>query len=381
MKLAILLQEIHPHAGQTYDIVEFIKTLSSSYQTWEFYIITYKIFYPLNPIFQAQNVKIIQTSNLYLNLVFPNKLSKVLSKYDIIFVKGSYPFAVSAARSGKPNILIVHQLDSPRIFTSLPRRIRSYFMVALTGYILKKPKAIVTITEELALFYSSRYNIRINVLHDIVSEAFFQANLRQIPSDLTNIKLLSVGNWDGFNNRKRHEIIIKNFSNLVLKYPNIKLTLAGLSPRNIDVLGKVVSDYNLENNVILKGFLQEKDLVREYLLNDIYVTATTYEGFYRQIIEGFATGMPALVYDARLVVDDISQCATVNHVIKSAGGKLYRNSDEFVNGLEVICENYLEYSLRTAKYAEKYRGNSLLSEIDDLISDVTSNGNDKQHED
>lgn len=380
MKLAILLQEVHSNAGQTYDIIELIKAISSLHKTWSFDIITHRIFYPLNSIFQAPNVKLIEIRNLYSNLIFPNDLSKLLSQYDVILVKGSYPFVISADRSGKPNILIVHQLDSPKLFRSLRRKIRSYIIIGLTGYILRKPTAIATITEELAFFYSKKYKIKVYIVHDIISESFYQLNLRLTPRDLNTLKLLCIGNWDGFNNRKRHELVIKYFSYAVSKYPHMKLTMAGLSAGNKDVLLDVAKSYKVENNVILKGFLSEEELGHEYLLNDIYVTATTYEGFYRQIIEGFASGMPALVYDARLVVDDIAHCASVNHVIKSLGGKLYREPKEFVCGIEDIVENYTEYSINGAKYSEKYKARSLSNEIDNLISSVTSNTKDERNE-
>ena len=110
----------------------------------------------------------------------------------------------------------------------------------------------------------------------------------------------------------------------------------------------------LNNYVTLKGYLVEKELVEEYINSHIYVTATTYEGFYRQIVESFATGMPALVYDSRKILNEQSSCAAVNHVLKSGAGELFSDSVSFIAALIKILTNYSEYSSKARIYAKLF---------------------------
>ncbi|MCL5785442.1 MAG: glycosyltransferase family 4 protein [Candidatus Thermoplasmatota archaeon] len=357
MKLAFLIQGIHPNAGQTHSISEVISYLSSVHSDWQIDVLTPKINYPLVDGLNAKNVTVTRIDQLYSCVIFSGRLAKRLSEYDLVYVKGSLPYVFPAVKSGKPSILVVHQLDSPRLFRSVSKKLRIMAATLLTYYVLKRPDVVVTVTQELADFYAHQYGLRMTVIEDQIPNSFYEIKERNPPTSDGKLRLLSVGPWDGYNGRKRHDILLEYFSTAVNYNSSLRLTLVGLSDENIKELGNLSKKYGISEFVTLKGYMTELNLINEYARNHVYVTATSYEGFYRQIIEAFATGMPALVYDAAKIVRDRSQSAATNHVLKSNAGKLYDSSTSFAQSLKTILRNYKEFSDKARQYSLSYRSN------------------------
>ncbi len=370
MKLAFLIQKLHPAAGQTYTISEIIKYLSSAHKDWQFDVLSPVIDYPITDAMKAENVRVNKIDQLYSSVIFSGRFAKRLREYDLIYVKGSLPYVFPASRSGRPNILVVHQPDSPKLFRSFDMKFRVIAANILIGFVLKRPDAVVTVTKELADFYFHKYGIKLKVIEDQFSNSFFEMEARVYPVRDGEVKLLSVGYWDGYNGRKRQDILLKYFSTAVDHISNLRLTLVGLSEESLKELRNLSSNYGISERITLKGHLSEPELINEYASNDVYATATTYEGFYRQIIEAFATGMPALVYDARKMGREQSQFAAVNHLLNSKGGELYDSPASFVNSLEKILRNYQEFSDKARLYAQRYRSDVIGKKTEILISEL-----------
>lgn len=376
MKVAFLILELHPNAGQTYDIAEITKYLLSHHPDWEISVFASKVYHPLVDGLDNPKVRIIHLGKYYNYMVIKNDLSIQLRKYDVIYVKGSFPFIFPAIKSGRPTILMVHQIDSPRLFKGIEPKIKTLAANLLTGYVINKADAIVTVSGELASFYQEKYRKEPYVIEDMISDIFFISRPRKEPKICEYTKLLTVGNWDGPNGRKRHDLLLSYFAEAVKAEPNLRLSMVGLSRNNLITLGKIIEDMRISSYVTLKGYLEESKLVEEYLNNHIYVTATTYEGFYRQIVESFATGMPAIAFEN---VEKIGKAnsASANHVIKSGAGELYRNSDSFINSLNKIIKDYIEYSKRARLYASQFTGSSLGFKTEKLLESLFKNSRSK----
>ena len=372
MKIAFLILELHPNAGQTYDIAEIINYLLSLHPDWEISVFASKVYHPLVQGLDNPKVRIIELGKYYSYMFFRNNLANELRKYDIIYVKGSFPYIFPAVKSGRPTILVVHQMDSPKLFKGIKPKMKTFTSNLMTGYVIKKPDAVVTVSDELASFYHEKYGIETYVIKDQISDIFFIPRLRSEPKICQYTKLLTVGNWDGPNGRKRHDTLLSYFAEAVKAEPKLRLSMVGLSSENLIALGKILEDMRMDGYVTLKGYLEENKLVDEYLNNHIYVTATTYEGFYRQIVEGFATGMPAVAYDAGETIGTANS-ASANHVIKSGAGELYRNPESFINSLNKVINDYKEYSTRGISYAAQFTGSSLGVKTEKLLESLFKN--------
>lgn len=354
MKIAFLIEEIHPNAGQTYDLAEIIKDLLRSHPEWDISVLAHRIYYPIVEGMNNPRISIIKINEYYRTMLFKTKLATRLKKYDVLYVKGNYPYVFPAEKSGKPTILVVHQMDSTNLFRGPVRKLKLIGANFLTGHVLKKADIVVTVTDELASFYDKEFNLKVKVIPDQISDLFFTALQRSDPDKTQDIRLITAGNWDGQNGRKRHDALLSYFADAIKVIPKLHISMIGLSKDNLKALGEVCNERQLSNYITLKGYLKEKEFVEEFMNSDIYITATTYEGFYRQIVESFATGMPALVYDSRKLIKEPSSCASVNHVLKSGAGELFSDSGSFITGLVKIFGNYHEYSSNAKSYAKLF---------------------------
>lgn len=376
MKIAFLIKELVPNAGQTQNIVEIVKYILSTTPHWQISIFANKLDSRLAPELSDEGVRIIKVNHYFKDMLFRGSLATILKEYDVIYIKGNYPYVFPSLKSGKPTILVIHQLDSARLFTNFLVKIKIIATNLLTKYTISKPNVVVTVSEELAQFYYMKYRIKVHVIEDQIPDAYFLSEKRNIPDQLSVVRLLTVGYWDGKNGRKRHEVLLQYFADCIKVNPNIRLSMVGLSDDNIRLLGKISEELKLSKFVTLTGYLEQNKLAQEYLKSHIYVTATSFEGFYRQVVEGFASGLPALVYDSRIITKDISSSASANHVIKSGAGELYTDSKSFITSLNKIIANYENYTINARTYAELFSKEVLGMKTRELITTLVSHGND-----
>ena len=375
MKIAFLILEIHPNAGQTYDIAEIIKYLHSVHSDWNISILTHKIYYPLVEGMNDPRVKIIKVDQYYSSMLFKMKLANNLKDFDIIYIKGISPYVFPAKKTGLPIVLTVHQMDSVKLFKSVKRKLKIMAANLLTGSIMKKADIVVTVSDELGSFYEKKFGRQVKVIPDQILNLFFAPTHRKDLDRSKEIKLLTVGHWDGPNGRKRQDILLNYFADAIKSLPKLRISMVGLSKDNIKELGIICRDLQLNDYVSLNGYLKEEDLVKEYINCHIYVTATTYEGFYRQLVESFATGMPGLVYDSRKIIKEPSSCASVNHVLKSKAGDLYSDSESFITALITILDNYQDYSIKAHNYAKLFSSEVIGWETEKLLESMSTNKN------
>ena len=360
MRIAFLIQEISPNAGQTNTIAQIIDYLSHKDEI-QIDIFSKHVKYPLLPQLINRNINVIEIQDLYSSIIFKKKLGNKLKSYDLIYIKGSYPYVFPASYCKKPTILVVHQIDPINMGKNLNQKIRLLLIKLITSYVLKKPTQIVTVSEELRQYYKNRYGINAYLIEDQISPIFYTEKQRLNVKEENAINLLSVGYWDGdhkYSGRKRHDILLYNFYKALSEFPKMKIHLVGLNRENIIEIKKLPFYDKISSNTKMSGFMDEQALLKEYLNNDIYVTATSYEGFYRQIVEAFATGMPALVFDSRILIKEASACASVNHILKSEAGTIYKDSDSFINGIREILKNYTIYSKNAIIYSRSFSYNT-----------------------
>lgn len=142
-----------------------------------------------------------------------------------------------------------------------------------------------------------------------------------------NIKLLYLGRLD--KDKGVYELIEAMSK---LNKDNFKLEIVGdgIEKQNI---AKEIKKLNLENNIILRGSITNKDKIREAYLNaDLYILPTYHEGFPRTLYEAMIFGVPILttfVGGIPGLMKDGYNCLKIN----------VKSSDDIVDKINFILNN------------------------------------------
>lgn len=134
---------------------------------------------------------------------------------------------------------------------------------------------------------------------------------------------------------KGHDHVIKVISKLKLKFPGIKYILSGQYDHKEEIrIQKLITEYKVDEQVILTGFIDESELTDHFLLADLFVLPSKKEGFGIVFIEALACGLPVICGNADGSIDAI------------CNGKLGKaiNADN-LEELEMAITEYLKITL------------------------------------
>lgn len=105
---------------------------------------------------------------------------------------------------------------------------------------------------------------------------------------------------------KGYEQVIKAVSRLKYRFPKIKYILSGQYDSTEETrIKELISACGVEEQVILTGFLNEKELADYFLLADLFVLPSRKEGFGIVFIEALACGLPVICGNTDGSVDAI----------------------------------------------------------------------------
>ena len=111
------------------------------------------------------------------------------------------------------------------------------------------------------------------------------------------------------------------------KFPKVNLIIIGKGPYR-DHLEKLVSQYNLQDNVTFKGHVSEDEKNHLISISQALVLPSLFEGFGLVILEAFMQKKPALVSDVR-PLSDIVEHQKTGLVISPKNEKAWEKALEF----------------------------------------------------
>ena len=104
---------------------------------------------------------------------------------------------------------------------------------------------------------------------------------------------------------KNIDIIIKALAVAQKQIPDLKLVIAGQGAA-MESLKKLAKELQIENNVIFLGLLNKSALVRYYQSSDVFVITSTSETQSLVLMQGMASGIPAIGVRARALPEYIN---------------------------------------------------------------------------
>ena len=180
-------------------------------------------------------------------------------------------------------------------------------------------------------------------------------------SSLNNNQIVSIGRLELV---KDFYTLILVFSILIKKYPKLVLKIIGEgSQRN--KLEELVSNCNLQNNVVFTGKLTENQINEELLRSDIFVLTSKSESFSLVLCEAMNFGVPCVTFDVdvgpREIIDDGINGFLVND----------RNVDLMVKRIENLLENKSlksKMGIESVKKVKKFYPINVLKKWEDLFN-------------
>jgi len=202
--------------------------------------------------------------------------------------------------------MLVHDLI-PKIFPEYLDNWRKKLYFYLSNRAIRRTDEIFTISEWSKKDIHKYLEIpteKIKVAHPSVGEEFFE----KADDEKDNRVLEKYGVYgryifyvSGFDFRKNIPGLLKAYAKLLERYEinDVNLVLGGedksrFSPLFTDVR-KEIKDLELEENVKLIGFVEQKDMPALYRQCELFVLSSFYEGFGLMALEAMACGAPTAV--------------------------------------------------------------------------------------
>lgn len=148
-------------------------------------------------------------------------------------------------------------------------------------------------------------------------------------------KLLFVGRFDY---QKGLDILLKSLSKVDKKLINYKITLT-LVGETVNNNENIEFPSSLKNiNMVKKGWLNSKELEKQYLINDLLVIPSRWEGFAMVPLEAMSYGLP-------IIASDIEAFKEI--IVHNENGLLFKNENH--ESLENVLINLHELNLNVIR--------------------------------
>ncbi|MEM3871008.1 MAG: glycosyltransferase family 4 protein [Nitrososphaeria archaeon] len=144
----------------------------------------------------------------------------------------------------------------------------------------------------------------------------------------------------GFHDERKGIFDLINAWNFVVKEkPNAKLiTCGGIAPETKRIISEMLSEFKLNNNIILKGIVDEETKHQILSASKIFVFPSKHESQSIAVGEALGMGLPVVAYDIPALRDSYGECRAVFLCKKDDLNELARRI------LELLEKNWLEFS-------------------------------------
>ena len=299
----------------------------------------------------ANCVKLINYKPYY-RLLFPFRhVPPLVDNFDIIHIMSGAPYLKFFSNSKKP---VIYNLHGPWATSGVGYKGKVQGILAnnMERRLLSKADTLVAVSKWVQNYYVRRTGLDVIYIPD--SFDFSRFKFKEKIPDKDHLKLLIVGDWDGFKGRKQQHELIRIMPMLTKEFPGINLRLVGINPTDAKLLMEYAEKIGSGRCVSIDGKLSPTDLLAAYYESDILVVTSTVEGFHRPTVEAMACGRPVLARDSRAMAGELN-AGHFYHVRDSGGGETFDVSfQDITEKLWLIIENYSEMSVRARHYSLQF---------------------------
>lgn len=203
-------------------------------------------------------------------------------------------------------------------------------MKTLANLLFPYAAGVILQTERSRSFFSKKVGKTAVILPNSLNPLFIRPRFQGEREK----RIVSVGRLDA---NKNHEMMLRAFANLALKYPEYTLTIYGEGELR-EYLQKLINSLGLEDKVILPGMIPD---VADNIEKAALFLLTSYsEGISNALIEAMALGLP-------VIATDVPSGGTVELIRHKENGWIIPPGDQ------KALEEAMEALLSDVEFAEK----------------------------
>lgn len=289
-----------------------------------------------------------------LQLIFKKKEFK---QYDIVYVHtGSCAVALSKIIDRTKTLLVYHQHGLSHLHDYALMSLLQRPFVNKAQYI-SDLVFVVSDSESVDTYYKTISSKVMGKIKSIGSPIDLTLFTKQKTIHKDNIiKLIYTGRIDS---HKDVCTLIEMLNYLKLKTTDFQLTIVGDGDER-EKVKRLINYYNLESKVIMRGVQPRKNVLKELIDSDIYVTASIGEGVSISVLEAYASGLPVVCFN----VPGLSK-----QVVNKVTGRVIEkgNVELMADAIVDVMHNLNQYHLNALNEAKKY-DSEIISKI--IITEI-----------
>lgn len=233
--------------------------------------------------------------NFYEQFILPYKIKREFK--DAII---HYPDTMAPLLADNEIVTTMHDVAFRSLKNEFSLKTRLWKNIS-TSLSVKKVKKIISITEftksEIINYYDNvkdKINVVYNGFNDFSKEDIDDTKVRKEIKEIKDRYILSVNT---ITPRKNIDSIIKCFNEIkkIEANDDVKLVIAGGKGYKADEILAYIKEYNLQEEVIITGRINDDELKYLYKNSSVYIYISLYEGFGLSPLEAISFGIPTLV--------------------------------------------------------------------------------------
>ncbi len=199
---------------------------------------------------------------------------------------------------GVPSVMTVHDLIY-ELFPQHHKRLNYWFLNAAMPLFVRRAHAIIVVSQatknDLIRYYGTP-DSKITVVHEAAAPHFRVVSNREVARvrakyNLPERFLLAVGTIEPRKNLAR---LAESLAELRRDDHRLKLVVVGAKGWLYESFFERVKELNLEDAVLLPGYVPDDDLPAVFRAATVYVMASLYEGAGLPVLEAMACGAPVV---------------------------------------------------------------------------------------
>ena len=306
--------------------------------------------------------KIKHILSIYNKKIFKKKIYISNQNYSNIFTH----FLLKDLKEFKSILIERNHLDEFNYHDSFKNYLKKIVIKKLMKLNYRYASTIIGNTKKLSKDLSIFVNSKVKTIYSPTnSKKIIRLSKLYLPKDIKKnklrIRLLSVSR---FTKRKDLITLLKAFHIVSLKFPNIDLILIGYGPE-LNKIKNFIKDNKLSKKIFVLS--PKKNPFPYFLISDLYVMPSLYEGCPNSIIESIILNIPVISSNCNTGPSEI--------LLNGKGGFIFKKQDIFslANKIELFMKNKLIFK-KKLKIARKnifrFEEKRIINEYEHLLNKI-----------